>query len=316
MPNTKSLDNLTEKLEFAAYRPRILIVDDQVINIQALHQIFASDHEVFMATSGQSALDFCRKTPPDLILLDIMMPDMDGLEVCAQLKHEEPTADIPVLFVTAQNDASEESRALMAGGMDFISKPVNPDVVRARVHTHVTLKLQRDLLKKLVFTDPLTGLANRRNFDQAIAREWRHCQRNGKSLAVLMIDIDSFKQYNDTYGHQQGDTCLAAVAACLQAGFRRPHDIVARYGGEEFICLMPECELQSAISKAASVLRTITDQAIPHSSTKVADSDTITLSIGVAAIVPGDRHSIDALIAKADQKLYEAKQAGRNRVGA
>ncbi|MFZ6642265.1 diguanylate cyclase [Undibacterium sp. TC4M20W] len=316
MPLTKTLDNLTEKLEFAAYRPRILIVDDQVINIQALHQIFASDHEVFMATSGQSALDFCRKTPPDLILLDVIMPGMDGLEVCAQLKQEELTADIPVLFVTAQNDANEESRALMAGGMDFISKPVNPDVVRARVHTHVTLKLQRDLLKKLVFTDPLTGLANRRNFDQAIAREWRHCQRNGKSLAVLMIDIDCFKQYNDTYGHQQGDTCLQAVAACLQAGFRRPHDIVARYGGEEFICLMPECELQSAISKAASVLRTITDQAIPHSSTKVSDSDIVTLSIGVAATVPGNQLSIDELIAKADQKLYEAKQAGRNRVGA
>ena len=314
MPNKKSLASLIDNLEFLAHRPRILVVDDQVINIQALYQIFAKDHEVFMATSGQNALDFCKKTPPDLILLDVMMPDMDGLEVCARLKQDEYTADIPVLFVTAQNDANQESRALMAGGMDFISKPVNPDVVRARVHTHITLKLQRDLLKKLVFTDPLTGLANRRSFDQAIAKEWRHCQRNSKSLAVLMIDIDCFKQYNDTYGHQQGDTCLATVAACLQSSLGRPHDVVARYGGEEFICLMPECELAGAITKANALLRAITDQTIPHSTSRV--SDIVTLSIGVATLIPDDQHSIADLIAKADQKLYEAKQAGRNRVGA
>lgn len=312
MPTLKYLASLTNNQEFLSRRPRILIVDDQVINIQTLYQIFADDHEVFMATSGQKALEFCRQTPPDLLLLDVMMPDMDGLEVCARLKQEELTADIPVLFVTAQNDAGEESRALLAGGMDFISKPVNPDVVRARVKTHITLKLQHDLLKKLVFTDPLTGLANRRSFDNSYDKEWRHCQRYGKSLAILMIDIDCFKQYNDHYGHQQGDVCLAAVAACLDAGFRRPHDVVARYGGEEFICLMSECELSAAVSKAESLLEAIVAQAIPHITSKV--SDIVTLSIGVAATVPGNSQDRAALVADADEKLYVAKQAGRNRV--
>ncbi|MFZ6770223.1 diguanylate cyclase [Undibacterium sp. Di26W] len=291
-------------------RPRVLIVDDQAINIQALYQIFSEDHDVFMATSGQKALEFCRQTPPDLILMDIMMPEMDGLEVCRHLKGDEHTADIPVLFVTAQSDPDEESRALMAGGMDFISKPVNPDVVRARVKTHITLKLQRDLLRKLVYTDALTGLANRRSFDDSFDREWRHCQRYGKSLSILMLDIDYFKKYNDRYGHQEGDQCLAAVAASLQANFGRPHDVVARFGGEEFICLMPECELTGAVSKAENLRHTVMAMAIPHVDSKVAQ--VVTLSMGVASVVPNDRQSKSALIAAADAKLYEAKHTGRN----
>lgn len=312
MATLKYLASLTNNQEFLSRRPNILIVDDQVITIQTLTQIFADDHEVFMATSGQKALEFCMKTPPDLILLDIMMPDMDGLEVCARLKQDELTADIPVLFVTSQNDSAEESRALMAGGIDFISKPVNPDVVRARVKTHITLKLQHDLLKELVFTDPLTGLPNRRSFDNSFDKEWRHCQRYGKPLAILMIDIDFFKQYNDHYGHQHGDICLAAVAACLDASFRRPHDVVARYGGEEFICLMSECELDAAVSKAETLLHAIMEQEIPHITSRVCEM--ITLSIGVAATVPGNSQDQATLITAADKKLYAAKQAGRNRV--
>ncbi|MFZ6718643.1 diguanylate cyclase [Undibacterium sp. Ji49W] len=310
MATLKYLEALQDNLSMLTRRPRILIVDDQAINIQTLYQIFSEDHDVFMATSGQKALEFCQQNPPDLILMDIIMPGMDGLEVCQHLKNEEHTADIPVLFVTAQSDPDEESRALMAGGMDFISKPVNPDVVRARVKTHITLKLQRDLLRKLVYTDPLTGLANRRSFDDSFDREWRHCQRYGKSLAILMLDIDYFKKYNDHYGHQEGDRCLAAVAACLQANFGRPHDVVARFGGEEFICLMSECELTSAASKAESLRHTIMAMAIPHVDSQVAQ--VVTLSMGVASIVPNDKHSKAALIAAADAKLYEAKNSGRN----
>ncbi len=314
MPTLKYLASLTGNPDFLSRRPNILIVDDQVVNIQALHQIFADRYEVFMATSGKNAIEFCSRTPPDLILLDVMMPDMDGLEVCTLLKENEYTAEIPILFVTAQRDTGEESRALAAGGMDFIYKPVNPDIVRARVNTHIALKLQRDLLKQLVFTDTLTGLANRRSFDESLAREWRHCQRYGTSLAVLMIDIDCFKQYNDTYGHQQGDICLASVAACLQAGLGRPHDLVARYGGEEFICIMPDCELPGAIAKAQGLVNAVKEKAISHQTSTT--SKVVTLSIGVAAMSPGDNAQAKDLITKADQKLYEAKQAGRNRVGA
>ena len=316
MPTLKHLASLTGNSDFLSRRPSILVVDDQVINVQTLYQIFSDDYEVFMAVNGKKALDFCKATPPDLILLDIMMPDMDGLEVCACLKEDELTVEIPVLFVTAQNNSEEESLALTSGGMDFICKPVNPDVVRARVKTHIALKLQRDLLKKLVYTDPLTGLANRRNFDDAYDKEWRYCQRYGKSLAVLMIDIDYFKLYNDTYGHQQGDVCLTKVATCLQAHFGRAHDVVARFGGEEFICLMPECDLSGALSKAEALRLAVITSAIPHIASKINDINTVTLSIGVAVVIPSDAKDMAALVADADHKLYEAKQAGRNRVAA
>jgi diguanylate cyclase (GGDEF)-like protein len=314
MSNLSYLASLTNHQELLSKRPRILVVDDQALNIQTLYQIFCEDHDVFMATNGPRAIEFCQQTPPDLILLDILMPDMDGLEVCAQLKRDDRTRDIPILFVTAQNNALEESRALTAGGVDFISKPVNPDTVRARVKTHLTLKLQRDLLQRLVFTDPLTGLSNRRSFEHSYEMEWRHCLRHRHALSVLMIDIDYFKLYNDNYGHQQGDHCLAAVAASLQANFGRPHDVVARFGGEEFICLMPQCELEGAHSKAESLCQILMSMAIPHSTSRI--GDVVTLSIGVASTVPNESQTKESLIAAADAKMHEAKRAGRNRVAA
>ena len=210
-------------------RPRLLVVDDQPTNIQVLYQIFQADHEVFMARDGEQALAFCRNNPPpDLVLLDVVMPEMDGIEVCRQLKADPVLADIPVIFVTACSEPADETRALESGGVDFITKPVNPAVVRARVKTHLTLKAQGDVLRSLVFVDGLTGVANRRRFDEALQIEWRRCQRKGAPLALLMMDIDHFKRYNDRYGHQTGDACLQQVAATLKAGLQRGHDLVAR----------------------------------------------------------------------------------------
>ncbi|HEX6734102.1 MAG TPA: PleD family two-component system response regulator [Azonexus sp.] len=292
-------------------RPRLLIVDDQPINIQTLHQIFQADHEVFMATSGQRALDFCRhNTPPDLILLDVVMPGMDGLEVCRQLKSSPATADTPIIFITAQSDPTDETRALEAGGVDFISKPVNPAVVRARVKTHLTLKAQNELLRSLVFVDGLTGVANRRRFDEVLPAEWRRCRRSGTALTLLMIDIDHFKRYNDRYGHPAGDACLQRVAGALKARFSRSHDLVARYGGEEFVCLMPECELAAGLRKAEELHAAIGELAIAHEDSPTAA--TVTLSIGIATIHPDSEHNPDDLLATADTALYAAKDGGRN----
>jgi len=293
-------------------RPRLLVVDDQPINIQTLYQIFHADHEVFMATTGQQALDFCHKTPPDLILLDVVMPAMDGLETCRRLKHEAATADIPIIFVTAQSDPTDETRALEAGGVDFISKPVNPAVVRARVKTHLTLKAQGDLLRMLAFVDGLTGVANRRRFDEALQAEWRRCRRSGTPLALLMIDIDHFKRYNDCYGHQTGDACLQAVATALKERLSRSHDLVARYGGEEFVCLMPECELAAGQAKAEELRAAVAALGIPHADSPTANK--VTLSIGVAAVSPSGDDSPHQLVAAADAALYAAKNNGRNRV--
>lgn len=295
-------------------RPRLLIVDDQPINIQTLYEIFADDHEVFMATSGQQALDFCRDNPPpDLILLDIIMPGMDGLEVCPRLKADPFTSHIPIIFVTAQSDPADETHAIEAGGVDFISKPINTAVVRVRVKTHLTLKVQTDMLRSLAFVDGLTGLANRRRFDDALENEWRRCRRSNSPLSLMMIDLDYFKRYNDYYGHQMGDVCLQRVAKLLKASFKRASDLTARYGGEEFVCLMAECDHLGAQKKAEELRAVVEELGIEHAESPVARH--VTLSIGVSTVVPDNIHKPDALIAAADAALYEAKNTGRNRVG-
>lgn len=294
-------------------RPRLLVVDDQPINIQMLYQIFHDDHEVFMATSGEEALDFCRNNRlPDLILLDVVMPEMDGLEVCRQLRAEATTADIPIIFVTSQSDPVDETRALEAGGVDFITKPVNPAVVRARVKTQLTLKTQGDLLRTMAFIDGLTGVANRRRFDEALQAEWRRCRRSASPLALIMIDIDHFKNFNDHYGHQTGDTCLQAVAATLQGRLSRSHDLVARYGGEEFVCLLPECDLAASQSKAEELRVAVAQLNIPHEISPTARM--VTVSLGIASAVPNGDCTPESLLAAADTALYAAKSAGRNRV--
>ena len=296
-------------------RPRLLVVDDQPINIQTLYQIFHADHEVFVATSGEQALAFCRSNPlPDLILLDVVMPGLDGLAVCQQLKADPVLANIPVIFVTACMDPADETRALEAGGVDFITKPVNPMVVRARVKTHLTLKAQEDFLRSLVFVDGLTGVANRRRFDEALLSEWRQCRRAGTPLALLMIDIDHFKRYNDHYGHPTGDACLQQVAAVLKAAMQRACDLVARYGGEEFVCLLPGCDQAPALAKAQALQAALAAQGIAHEASPTAAW--VTLSIGVAVAQPQAGGSPAALVAAADAALYSAKHRGRNCISA
>ena len=304
--------NIAKLLEVPAGKPRLLVVDDQPINIQVMHQIFASQYQVFMATSGQQALDFCHKTPPDLVLLDVVMPGMDGFEVCQALKGDPTTSDIPVIFVTAHTDAAQETRGLDVGAVDFISKPVNPAVVRARVKTQLTLKLQSDLMRKLVFLDGLTGVFNRRYFDQQLAVETARSQRSRSPLALIMLDVDFFKRYNDHYGHQAGDDCLRDIAATLKESLRRPADLVARYGGEEFACILPDTAYDDALLIAADLEKNVRLRNIPHAASQV--SDVVTISLGVAGQPGNVTSDASALLALADAQLYCAKNAGRARV--
>jgi diguanylate cyclase (GGDEF)-like protein len=296
-------------------RPRLLIVDDQPLNIRLFHEIFHADHEVFFATSGEDALTFCQTNLPDLILLDVVMPGLNGYEVCRRLKLDERTREIPVIFVTAQSDAQEEEDGLAAGAVDFIAKSASANVMRARVGTLIALQRQSDLLRRLARVDGLTGLANRRHFDETLAAEWRRCTRSGKSLSLILIDLDHFKLFNDHYGHQAGDACLKQVSACLQAAFARSHDLVARYGGEEFVCVMPETSLQGAEDKALSLERAVRALRIPHEKSAVADG-IVTISLGVAVAVPNIGDECAELILCADRSLYMAKNAGRGQVKA
>ena len=291
--------------------PCLLVVDDQPINIQALYRIFGPDHRVLMATSGAKALTICKDDPPDLVLLDVVMPEMDGHEVCARLKSDEATRNIPVIFVTSRTDAEEETRGLELGAVDFIAKPVNPAVVRARVKTHLTLKAQSDLLRQMVFIDGLTGVANRRCFDERLGTEWRRGARSASPLALLMLDVDHFKRFNDRYGHQAGDECLRRVASAIKGSLLRPGDLVARYGGEEFACILPGTDFEGALAVAAGIEQSVRGLQIEHADSDV--SDAVTISIGVSASLPDRDRDPARLLALADAQLYRAKRGGRGR---
>lgn len=293
-------------------RPRLLVVDDQPTNIELLYRLFADEYQVFMATNGPQALAKVEAEPPDLILLDWVMPGMNGLAVCEALKSNPDTRDIPVLFVTASHAPEEETRALEVGGVDFITKPINPAAVKARVRTHLTLKLQTDLLKRMAFLDGLTGIFNRRYFDDRLSTEMARAARDGRQLGLVLIDVDHFKLFNDHYGHQAGDDCLRAVARALKQTLLRPADAVARYGGEEFVCVLPDTDLAGAMQVAQRLIDAVSALGMPHAASLVAPH--VTASAGVAVTQPGMRCTPQALLALSDTQLYQAKRQGRMRV--
>jgi diguanylate cyclase (GGDEF)-like protein len=294
-------------------KARLLIVDDQPIHLQVLYRILSADYQLFMATSGTQAVRVCRDQLPDLVLLDVVMPDMDGFEVLQQLRSMPETTDIPVFFLTAHAGDDIETKCLEAGAVDFIPKPVNPNVVRARVKTHLTLKFQSDFLRDMAFMDGLTGVFNRRYFDQRSAAEWGRAQRKGTPLSLMLLDVDFFKPFNDHYGHQAGDDCLRQMGALLKAEFRRPTDTVARYGGEEFVCLLPDTGFDDAMQLAQKLLLSVKQLAIAHAYSGVAP--VVTVSLGLACRSGTDvAGTASDFLALADAKLYEAKHAGRDRV--
>jgi diguanylate cyclase (GGDEF)-like protein len=296
-------------------RPRLLIVDDQPLNIRLLHQVFQADFEVFVATSGEGALSFCQTQLPDVILLDVQMPGLDGYEVCRRLKRDPRTGAIPVVFVTSQSDTSEEEDGLAAGAADFIARSASANVMRARVNTLMILKRQTDQLRSIARIDALTGLANRRDFDERLEIEWRRCARAARPLALIMIDIDYFKLFNDCYGHQAGDACLRKVARSLKAQVNRSPDMLARYGGEEFVCVLPETPLAGAHAKAHALEAAVRALGIPHARTLVLGG-IVTISLGVAVVVPKAGDDYANLVLCADRSLYLAKDAGRGQVRA
>ncbi|NYE60480.1 diguanylate cyclase (GGDEF)-like protein [Duganella sp. 1224] len=291
---------------------RILVVDDAMENIQILHHALREDHEVLFALDGEQALQIARDQQPDLILLDAVMPGMDGYAMVAALRASPRLQDIPVIFVTALSQPEDETRALEAGAVDFISKPFNVAVVRARVRSQLTIKRQADAMRELSMTDGLTGVANRRNFNDTVDAEWRRCARAGLPLSVIMIDIDHFKLYNDHYGHQAGDACLQQVSTAMKRCATRPQDLLARYGGEEFILLLPQEAADGAEVVAQRILDEVAKLAIPHAASPTAPI--VSLSLGLAtALPPLEGHDPSPLIRVADHNLYRAKQTGRNR---
>ncbi len=293
-------------------KPRILIIDDSIANIQNLNEILKDDYEILFATSGEDGIQKALTDRIDLILLDIQMPGMNGYEVCRELKSIDETHDIPVIFVTAMDEVKDEAEGLDAGAIDYIVKPYSHRIVEARVRNHMELIRHRDLLRDLSLTDGLTGLPNRRQFDQILVREWRRGERQATPLSLMVIDLDNFKLYNDHFGHQEGDNCLRKVAATLNATRSRLTDFVGRYGGEEFVAILPDTLHQGAIKMAGRILQAIRESKIPHPYND--GKEFVTVSIGLYSAVPSEQASAENIVREADRALYMAKEAGRNQV--
>jgi diguanylate cyclase (GGDEF)-like protein len=289
----------------------VLIVDDDKSNIIALTHILTPEYTVYAAKSGKDAIEVAKEHSPDVILLDIVMPEMDGFEVLSKLKNIAETREIPVLFITGLRTAADEEKGLRLGAADFISKPFSPAIVKLRIMNQLQMLNQIDMIRHLSITDQLTDLPNRRSFDQRFSLEWNHAMRNKMPLSIFLLDIDFFKIYNDTYGHLQGDEALRTVPKVIMKPLHRSNDFLARWGGEEFVVLLPGTASDGAMEVAEQIRAGVEKMRIPC---EKEGAEKITISIGVNTLLPRPENSSSDFIDGADRALYEAKRTGRNRV--
>jgi diguanylate cyclase (GGDEF)-like protein len=290
----------------------ILVVDDEKTNLVFLTRVLGEKYTIYTAKDGESGVRKATELTPDLIMLDIVMPGMDGYEVLTALKKLDTTREIPIIFITGLNSAEEEEKALSYNAVDFISKPLRPNVVKLRVRNQIRIVNQVRTIERLSMTDQLTEIPNRRSFASRLNMEWRRAIREKTHISLLMLDVDNFKSYNDTYGHQQGDEVLRAVAQSIQQDLKRPGDFAARWGGEEFATLLATTDLLGALDVAERIRANV--ERLHITNTRCSDIAPITISIGVESVMPTNTHSLDAFISAADKALYAAKRAGRNQV--
>ena len=292
-------------------KPTILVVDDMTTTLLLIHDLLKDTYEVKIAKSGTKALEILNAPNDiDLILLDVEMPDINGYEVCKILKNNEQTKNIPVIFVTARNSEEDEEYGLNLGAIDYITKPFNKAIVKLRIKNYLNLKIKNDMLEKLSMYDGLTNIRNRRFFDETFEKTFSEIKRDKKSLAVLMIDIDFFKPYNDNYGHGQGDETLRKVAKALEKTIKRASDFVARYGGEEFVILLKDINKDGVEAVANNLLNAIRELKITHEFSKI--ENYVTVSIGVSYYNSSSDITKLELLLKADETLYNVKNSGRN----
>ncbi len=293
-------------------KPVILIVDDVKANARLLAKKLSSEYDCLTAMNGEDALNAMASHPPDLILLDVLMPGMDGFEVCRRIKDNDRFRHIPVVFITSLEEDADETRGLALGAADYIRKPFRMPIVKARIKNHIALKHALDLLEEQAFIDGLTSIPNRRRFNEILDKEWYRAMRNNSPLSLILMDIDYFKTYNDNYGHQKGDDCLRQVGSALKGAMKRSADLVARYGGEEFAAILPDTDSQGALSAAGNIKDAFDGLAIPHEYSTAAPH--VTVSQGAATFRPERSQSFEIIIRAADTALYKAKAAGRNQV--
>ncbi len=298
---------------YSRNKPLILIVDDTPANIQVMAQALAPYYELQVTTRGAKALELLqREEKPDLVLLDIMMPEMDGYEVCTRIKKMPELWGIPIIFVSAKGEVVDQQRGFALGAVDYITKPIEIPLVLARIKVHIRLKCQAECLERMAMLDGLTDIPNRKSLENTLQDEAKRASRSGKPLALLMVDVDHFKAFNDFYGHGAGDECLRSVAQVLESSLNRSSDFVARYGGEEFVVVLPECDAEGALRIARQLCRNVEALHIPHA--KSATVEHVSVSIGCVSRTLENDANIDNLLKQADIALYQAKEQGRNQV--
>lgn len=314
---------------------KVMVVEDSKVTMKALcnHLERMGIMHPLTAVTGRSAIDIFRKNRPDIILLDVILPDIDGFDIAKQLREMEKGDEwSAIIFLTSMANDNDLARGIDAGGDDYLMKPISAVVLKAKIDAMYRLvKMQRSLvdvtqklnvvnkelnvankeLQRLSMTDGLTGIANRRLFDELSIREWRRCERVRKPMSLVMVDIDHFKQYNDTYGHPAGDLCLKTVAMQVARAAPRASDLAARYGGEEFVLVLGETTTDGAMWVANNIRQRVSDQNIRHTGSA---SQHITVSCGVATILPHEGMTLEDLLKSADNALYMAKAQGRNTV--
>ncbi|WP_374383342.1 diguanylate cyclase domain-containing protein [Dongia sp.] len=298
--------------EMAREKALILVVDDSPTNLAIMNVVLRDIYQVITASNGTDAISLAAAEDPDLIILDIMMPGMDGYEICDRLKANPYTRDIPVMFVTAMDQERQEAKGLALGAVDYIAKPVSPPIVLARVRNQLELKRQRDFLRRLSAVDGLTGIANRRAFEEDFDREWRRAVRLKTHVSVFLTDIDNFKAYNDAYGYLAGDDCLRILAQAMTKAMLRPGDLLARYSGEEFVGLMPDTDASGATIVCERLLNATRALSLPHAHS--ATAPIVTVSIGAAICRPAPHSDRAGLFKLAGDALYAAKKGGRNQL--
>lgn len=290
---------------------KILIIDDSLLQIEFLKKILNSEYELTTATTAAKGLECVKEEDFSLILLDAVMPDMDGFTMLKILQEELITQHIPVIMITGLTDIKHEERSLMLGAVDYITKPFHPSIVKARVRTHIKLYHYRTQIERQSMSDPLTGIANRRCYDEYSGKKWEEAIRIKYPFSICMLDIDKFKVYNDVFGHPAGDEVITSVAKTIAANLKRSTDFVARYGGEEFVVILLGGDVDQICSHMEKVRQAIEDLHIPHSQEV---SPWVTISVGGVTVLPKMGESFDKYLKIADDMLYEAKRSGRNRV--
>lgn len=292
-------------------KPTILVVDDMTTALLLLHDLLKDTYEVKIAKSGTKALEILESPNDiDLILLDIEMPDINGYDVCKRIKNNETIKNIPIIFITGRTSQEDEEYGLNLGAIDYITKPFNKAIVKLRIKNYLDLKIKNDMLEKLSMYDGLTNIRNRRFFDETFEKTFSEIKRDKKSLAVLMIDIDFFKPYNDNYGHGQGDETLRKVAKALEKTIKRASDFVARYGGEEFVILLKDINKDGVEAVANNLLNAVRELKITHEFSKI--ENYVTVSIGASFYNSSSDITKLELMLKADETLYSVKNSGRN----